>query len=404
MARDDPRWPARATSKARRVIPRRLTGARLRPATTDADHDATPGHDASPGHSDQPAQHRHAVDDVIGDCGVYEAGERRPGKVPLDEAGRAARSTSGFVWIGLQQPTEADIAAVAAEFDLPHLAVEDAVKAHQRPKLESYGDVLFVVLKPVRYVDHDEVVDVTEIAMFLGPSFVVTVRHGESDVLRRVRKELDSGQAADDGFGHSPTTVLYRTADLVVDGYEEALSFINDDVDEIESQVFGSAEGEDHSQRIYKLKREIAEFRRSVVPLATPLQRLAEGTVHGVDDEVAPYFRDVHDHLMRAADGIEGHDRLLSDVLQADLSRVAARQSLVSVRQNEIAVRQNEDMRKISAWAAIALVPTAIAGIYGQNFDNMPELHWQYGYFMALTVMLTACTTLYLLFRRNGWL
>jgi magnesium transporter len=361
-----------------------------------------------------------AGDAAIGDCGLYEDGHRRPGRIPLDEAGDVARTTSGFVWIGLQQPTAKDVVAVADKFGLPPLAVEDAVKAHQRPKLEVYDDVVFAVLKPIRYVDHEEVVNVSEIALFLGARYVVTVRHGQSDVLRRVRSELDHGDSellahgrrvrSELGRGNSellaygPTGVLYRASDLVVDGYEEAITYINEDVDEIESQVFGSNGDDDHSERIYKLKREIAEFRRAVLPLATPLHRLADGSVPGLDKAAAPYFRDVHDHVLRAADAIEGHDRLLSDVLQADLSRVAARQARVAVRQNEIAVQQNEDMRKISAWAAIALVPTAIAGIYGMNFDNMPELAWEYGYFLIIGVIVSVCLGLYRLFRRNGWL
>ena len=341
------------------------------------------------------------VNEVIGDCGVYEHGRRRPGRVPLAEAHEVARSTSGFVWIGLQQPTPEEVAMVAEEFKLPPLAVEDAIKAHQRPKLESYGDVLFVVLKPAHYVDHDEVVEIAEIAMFLGPNFVVTVRHGDSDVLHQVRAELDSGDS--ELLKHGPTGILYRAADLVVDGYEDAITSIDEDVDQIESQVFSEVI-DDHSERIYKLKREIAEFRRAVLPLAPALQRLADSSVPGIAPGAAPYFRDVHDHVLRAADAIEGHDKLLTDILQADLSRVSARQSEIAVRQNEIAVRQNEDMRKISAWAAIALVPTAIAGIYGMNFDHMPELHWRYGYFIALGVIATACLALYRLFRRNQWL
>jgi magnesium transporter len=338
---------------------------------------------------------------VIGDCGLYEDGRRRAGRIPLSEAREASQDTNGFVWIGLQQPTAGEVEAVAREFDLPALAVEDAVKAHQRPKLESYGEVLFVVLKPVRYVDHDEVVEVAEIAMFIGPTFVVTVRHGQSDILRRVRAELDAGERAWPTKGIPG--LLHRTLDLVVDGYEDTLACIDVDVDEIESQVF-SPTARDNSERIYKLKREIGEFRRAVLPLSAPLQRLADGDVAGVPTAAQPYFRDVHDHMLRTADGIEGHDRLLSDVLQADLARVAVRQSEIAVRQNEIAVRQNEDMRKISAWAAIALVPTAIAGIYGMNFENMPELGWEYGYFMVVGVIATACVVLYRLFRRNGWL
>ncbi len=329
----------------------------------------------------------------IGDCAVYEDGCRCPGQVPLEQAGNAARATNGFVWIGLQQATAADIAAVAAEFRLPALAVEDAVRAHQRPKLEVYDDVVFVVLKPVRYIDHDEMVEVAEIALFLGPGFVVTVRHGDSDVLRRVRAEFDEGS---DLLVHGPAAVLYRAADLVVDAYEETISLINDDVDEIELQVFGDDE-QGHAERIYKLKREITEFRRAVLPLAIPVETLAKGEVTGIDKATATYFRDVHDHLLRAIDAIDGHDRLLSDVLQADLARL-------SVRQSEIAVQQNADMRKISAWAAIALLPTAVAGIYGMNFENMPELKWEYGYFLVLAVIFSACLALYRLFRRNGWL
>lgn len=332
---------------------------------------------------------------MIGDCGVYVDGRRRPGRIPLDQAVEAARTASGFVWIGLQQPTSEEIAVVAEEFGLPALAVEDAVKAHQRPKLEVYGGVVFMVLKPVRYVDHEEVIDVSEIALFLGPDFVVTVRHGDSDVLSRVRAELDSSDSTLVVDG--PTAVLYRAADLVVDGYEEAIVSITEDIDEIESQVFGGDSDEDHAERIYKLKREVAEFRRAVLPLDAPLRQLAAGSVPVVDQAAATYFRDVYDHALRASDGIEGHDRLLSDVLQADLARVG-------VLQSKIAVRQNADMRRISAWAAIALVPTAIAGIYGMNFEFMPELTWRFGYFAVVGVIVSLCFGLYRLFRRSGWL
>ena len=329
----------------------------------------------------------------VGDCALYEHGRRRPGRIPMSEAADAARASDGFVWIGLQQPTDDEIAEVAKTFDLPDLAVEDAVKAHQRPKLEVYGDVVFVVLKPVRYVDHDEMVEVTELALFIGPGFVVSVRHGSSTVLKRVREELDAGSPL---LVHGPTAVLYRAADLVVDGYEETIDLINDDVDEIEIQVFGTSE-DGHAERIYKLKREIAQLRRAVFPLAVPMQRLADRDVPYIDVEESPFFRDVHDHLMRAIDSIEAHDRLLSDVLQADLARLG-------VRQSEISVRQNEDMRKISAWAAIGLLPTAVAGIYGMNFGNMPELQWEYGYFLVIGLILASCLALHRLFRRNGWL
>lgn len=330
---------------------------------------------------------------VVGDCGVYENGRRLPGRIPLHEAGDIARHTQGFVWIGLQQASAADIAEVAEEFDLPPLAVEDAIKAHQRPKLEVYSDIVFIVLKPVRYVDHEEVVEVESISLFLGRGFVVSVRHGDTRILGRVRDEFDQGS---DLLQFGPAAVLYRAADLVVDGYEEAIDCINEDVDEIEAQVFGPGE-DDHAQRIYKLKQEVAEFRRAVAPLARPLERLADGAVPCVDPATGTYFRDVHDHVLRAADFIDGLSGLLSDVLQANVARV-------TVVQSQIALRQNEDMRRISAWAAIALVPTAIAGVYGMNFEHMPELRWKYGYLLVMLVIGTACLGLHRLFRRNEWL
>jgi magnesium transporter len=353
---------------------------------------------------------------VIGDCALYRDGRRQPGRLELADAARAASQAlsrgpsqgQGYVWIGLQQPGAAEVAELARRFRLPEPAVEDAVRDHQRPKLERYGEILFAILKPVRYVDHEEVVDVGQLAVFVGPTFVVTVRHGDSDVLRRVRAEVDAepGSAlvptpdaarAAGGTPDGPLRVLLRAADLVVDGYEAALDLINEDIDHIETEVFASPQGEDHSERIYKLKREIAEFRRAVLPLAGPLERLGSGQVPGIGEDAAARFRDVLDHLTRAADGIEAHDRLLSDVLQANLARVAT-------LQNQLALRQNEDMRRISAWAAIALVPTAVAGVYGMNFDNMPELHWRYGYFAVAGFIVTACVILHRSFRRNGWL
>lgn len=354
------------------------------PGTVDARGSAPPGGAHPDGHVG-----------TIGDCGVYEHGVRRGGRIPLGEAAAAAASTEGFVWIGLQQPTHQDIADVAAQFELPALAVEDAVRAHQRPKIEAYGEVLFAVLKPVRYIDQDEVVEVSEVALFLGPHFVITVRHGPTEILGAVRAELDAGShPLLTDFG--PALVLYRAADLVVDQYESVLEAIGADVDEIEEQVFGTGEG-DHAQRIYKLKREVAEFRRAVVPLAWPFERLASAAIGHVPDSTAHHFRDIHDHVLRATDQLESIDRLLTDVLQANTARVATAQS-------QIALRQNEDMRKISAWAAIALVPTAVAGVYGMNFEHMPELEWEYGYFAVLGLIGAVCLALYRAFKTNGWL
>ena len=330
---------------------------------------------------------------MIVDCALYTAGRGRHGVEDVAGALREAQLSGGFVWIGLFEPTAAEFADLATRFALPTLAVDDAVKAHQRPKLERYGDLTFAVVKPARYVDHEEVVEVSELAIFLGEHFVITVRHGISDVPALVRTEIETDAAL---LAHGPAGVLYRALDRAVDGYLEVVEAIGVDIDEIEEQVFGGQRGE-HAERIYKLKREVLEFRRAVVPLTMPLQRLAGGEVPWVGTAAQPYFRDVHDHVLRAADAIEGYDDLLTNVLAAELAQVTVEQSRVSVR-------QNEDMRKISAWAAIALVPTAIAGVYGMNFDYMPELRWQYGYFGVLAVIAAVCIGLHALFRRNDWL
>jgi magnesium transporter len=330
---------------------------------------------------------------LVVNCGLYEAGRRRRDVSDINEALAAARSGGGFVWIGLREPSAEQFADITAEFGLPPLAVEDAVAAHQRPKLERYAGLTFTVIKAVRYVDSDELVEVSEIAIFLGENFVITVRHGESDIPSRVRALLD---ADSETLAHGPAVVLYRTLDAAVDDYLEVIDAIGIDIDEIEAEVFSGDAGE-HAERIYKLKREVLEFKRAATPLVTPLQHLVETDVAGVPPKTRPYFRDVHDHVLRAVDAIESYDTLLTNVLQADLAQV-------TVRQNRTAVQQNEDMRKISAWAAIALVPTAIAGIYGMNFDNMPELHMRYGYPAVMAAIAAVCCGLYALFRRNHWL
>ena len=352
-------------------------------------------------------------------CKLYHADGRQRQVSDLDAALATARSDGGFVWIGLHGASARDLQRLAVPFGLPALAVEDAINAHQRPKFEQYPDLTFAVLKPVRYVDHDEVVDVSEVAVFVGAHFLITVRHGESSVVADVRAELDvpeldltalglqEGEVDLDvplpGGPHAPApaSVLYRLLDHVVDGYSDVVEAIAVDVEDIEEQVFSGGEDE-HAERIYKLKREVLEFKRAVVPLVNPLQRLVEGGPVGpqataVAEEKRPYYRDVLDHLLRAADAIDGYDRLLTDVLQAHLTQV-------SVRQNRVTAQQNEDMRRISAWAAIALVPTAIAGIYGMNFEHMPELGTRYGYPVVLAVIVAVCVGLYFLFRAKKWL
>jgi magnesium transporter len=366
--------------------------------------------------------HRHPTDDAtrhatktgaslaalpVVACKLY-----RPGTAPqvvhdVTQALEQAQSSGGFVWIGLNAASAADVHRLTSIFDLPALAVEDAVNAHQRPKVERYGDQSFAVLKPVRYVDHDEVVDVSEIALFLGRNFVVTVRHGDSTVVADVRADVDllaSGATASSMEPTGPASVLHRLVDRVVDGYLDAVDGIAMDVEDIEERVFAGADDE-HAERIYKLKREVLEFKRAVVPLVVPLQRLVDGESlvpgevpgHEEQRQRSATYRDVLDHLLRAAEAIDGYDRLLTDVLQAHLAQV-------SVRQSRVAAQQNEDMRRISAWAAIALVPTAIAGIYGMNFDNMPELSTRYGYFVVLAVIVGTCTALYAVLKAKKWL
>ena len=324
---------------------------------------------------------------MIVDCAIYEAGERQGGRVPVDEALRKIRAnTAGFVWIGLYEPGPEEFHDITEEFGLHPLAVEDAVHAHQRPKVEVYGDTVFVVLKAARYVDSDEVIEFSQIMVFLGTGFLITVRHGDTDLLGHVRREIVN---APDELKCGPIGVLHAIIDRVVDDYAVVLRSLDVDIDEVEHQVFSSTRT-NQAERIYKLKREVLEFRQAVLPLATPLEALAAGRLPHTQDAPREYFRDVHDHVLRTGDRVEAVDALLTSVLSANLAQVG--------------VRQNEDMRKISAWVAIIAMPTMIAGIYGMNFDHMPELGWLLGYPFALTLMATSCLALYLLFRRRDWL
>ncbi len=324
---------------------------------------------------------------MIVDCAVYDGGLRREGVVSLDEAMETAASRpDGFVWIGVAEPTAEEFDALAREFKLHPLAVEDAVHAHQRPKLEVYGDTVFVVFKTAQYVDPVEVVEIGQVMLFMGDTFVVSVRHGSSAVLADCRRELE---AEPERLQWGPSAVLHAVADKVVDQYGVVARGLDNDVDEIETQVF-SDDRDNHAQRIYKLKREILEFRRAVLPLAEPIDSLVAGRVRGIDELVRPYFRDVHDHLLRESEHVDGLDTLLTGALNANLANVG--------------VRQNEDMRKITAWVAIIALPTLIAGIYGMNFDTMPELRWYLGYPLALAMMVVSCTALFVTFRKRGWL
>ena len=324
---------------------------------------------------------------AVVDCAVYARGRRVGGRLPLRQAQDQARAQDGFLWIGLREPDADALQVIADELRLHPLAVEDAVHAHQRPKLETYGDdALFLVLKTVRYVDHDEVIRTGELMVFVGPDYVVTVRHGEGGDLAGIRADLE---ARPELLAVGPAAVLYAVVDRVVDGYDPAVAAVEEDVDEIEDQVFGPSRVQP-TERIYKLKREVMAFRRAVEPLAPATAQLADGSVPCIDPRTAPYFRDVHDHVVRSAEMVAGMDELLGNVLASNLAQVS--------------MRQNEDTRRISAWVAIAAVDTLIAGVYGMNFEHMPELGWTYGYAFALGLMLLSSLALYSGFKRNHWL
>jgi magnesium transporter len=327
------------------------------------------------------------------DCGVYLGGVRQPGRWTHERAlAEVRRRGEGFVWIGLHEPDDDQINGVAAAFGLHELAVEDAVHAHQRPKLERYDDVLFMVLKTVRYIGHSaptsthEVVETGELMVFMGRDFVVTVRHGGHCGLHDVRRRLEENP---EQLALGPAAVLHAVADHVVDSYLEVTGAIEDDIDRMEAEVFSPRSTMD-AEQIYVLKREVLELRRAVLPLGPPLRKLTEGYSSLVPHEVRSYFRDVDDHLVTVAERVAGFDELLTTLVNAMLAKIT--------------LRQNGDMRKITAYAAMVSVPTMIAGIYGMNFDVMPELHWRYGYPLVLATIGIIWTTLFRVFRRNGWL
>jgi magnesium transporter len=329
------------------------------------------------------------ADRVIVDNALYRDGVRVDcGTDASDLAGVRARAVGpeDFVWVGLHEPTSEELAAVADLYDLHPLAVEDALSAHQRPKLERYDDSLFMALKTLWYVDEDDAVETGEINMFVGPKFVVTVRHGEGGGLHAARLALEKSRKL---LAHGTSAVVYAVCDQVVDRYEEVGDSLVEDVDEVEASVFATERTND-SARIYVLKRELAEMRRAVLPLRDPVNRFATGAVRGIDSDAAPYFRDVADHLARVAETIDGLETLLSAAFEAHLA--------------QITIQQNDDMRKISAGVALVAAPTLIAGVYGMNFQHMPELGWLLGYPMSLLLMVASSLAIWIVARRAGWL
>ncbi|MDG4857291.1 magnesium and cobalt transport protein CorA [Streptomyces sp. T-3] len=342
---------------------------------------------------------RSPLGSAVVNCVVYQDGARRPDgwAGPVSSAAEALRRVrkegDGFVWIGLHEPSADELAELAEPFGLHPLAVEDAAQPHQRPKVVPYDDTLFAVFKSVCYVEHDEltanseVVDTGEIMVFTGPDFVITVRHGRHGSLGPVREALE---ADPEQLGKGPSAVLHAIADHVVDEYLHVTDAVQHDIEAVETEVFSPTAGRADAGRIYQLKRELLELKRAVGPLSRPLGFLATRPSPLIDPDIQAYFRDVADHLTTTTEQIAAFDALLDSILQAHLAQVT--------------VAQNEDMRKITAWAAVIAVPTMVCGVYGMNFEHMPELKWTYGYPLIVGLTAVVCFLVHRNFRRKGWL
>jgi magnesium transporter len=378
-------WRARALRPLRRVVP----------------PTSLPGEDAPERSMDPRTEAEASVEDSVVDAAVYVDGRRVYSPTVLSDTFRFLRQTPGaMAWIGLYRPTEAQLQSLAVEFELHELALEDAIVAHQRPKAERYGDTLFVVLRAARYLDDVEEVDFGELHVFIGRDFVLTVRHSEAPKLAAVRQRMEADPEL---LARGPEAVLYAILDAVVDGYAPVVAGLQNDIDEIETQVF---QGDPNaSRRIYELSREVIEFQRATRPLLTMLDALSAGfDKYGIDEELRRYLRDVADHATTVVERVDGFRQNLQDILTVNATLVGQAQNEETRLLTQASYAQNVEVKKISAWAAILFAPTLIGTIYGMNFVNMPELHWALGYPLALGLMAGVCLTLYAIFRRRGWL
>lgn len=334
------------------------------------------------------------------DNAVYVAGRRTEDPASLDETFEVMQSRGGMAWIGLYRPSPDEIRAIAEEFSLHPLAVEDALTGHQRSKLERYGDTLFVVLRPARYMDEIEEVEFGELHLFIGLDFVVTIRHAESPNLAKVRRRLE---ATPELLAMGPEAVLYAILDEVVDEYGPVIAGLENDIDEIEDQLFAGDEGV--SRRIYDLSREVIDFQRASQPLVGMLEALLRGSEkYQVDLELQRYLRDVLDHALRIVERAGAFRSILENALTVQANLVGQRQNDEMRRMTELNLTQNEEIKKISSWAAILFAPTLIGTVYGMNFDYMPELHWTLGYPFALLLMVGMGAGLYVVFKIKRWL
>ncbi|MER5310643.1 magnesium and cobalt transport protein CorA [Streptomyces sp. NPDC002773] len=332
---------------------------------------------------------------------LYRDGHRVSSPATLAETFRQLREyPDGMAWIGLQRPTEDELHSLATEFDLHELAVEDAMEAHQRPKLERYGETLFVVLRAARYLDAQEEVDFGELHVFVGPDFLITVRHGAAPDLSSVRRRMEKDPEL---LALGPEAVLYAILDAVVDGYAPVVAGVQNDIDEIETEVFGGDPAV--SRRIYELSREMVEFQRATRPLVGMLHGLMAGFAkYGTDEELQRYLRDVADHVTHTSERVDGFRQALTDILTVNATLVTQQQNAEMRALAEAGFEQNEEIKRISSWAAILFAPTLVGTIYGMNFDSMPELSWRFGYPFAIGLMGAVCISLYVVFKRRDWL
>jgi magnesium transporter len=335
------------------------------------------------------------------DNAVYSDGRRVATPASAEESREElAAGEDRLAWLGLYRPEPQELGALAELFDLPELAVEDAIKAHQRPKFERYGNTLFVVLKAARYLDDAEEVEFGELHLFLGADFAITVRHSESPDLSRVRRRLESEPAL---LAKGSEAVLYAALDAVVDGYSPVVAGLANDIDEIETEVFRGDPGV--SRRIYELSQEVLEFQRASVPLTGILAAITAGfDKYGVDEELRSYLRDVADHVTQVNERAEAFRLQLRDILTVNATLVAQRQNDEIRELTEASIAQGEEVKKISAWAAILFAPTLVGTVYGMNFESMPELGWQFGYPLALMLMGAVSLVLYVIFKRRDWI
>jgi magnesium transporter len=334
------------------------------------------------------------------DDAIYVDGRRVATPETLQDVFTVLKEKEGFAWIGLYRPTDDEIRSVADEFGLHHLAIEDALKGHQRAKIERFADTQFLVLRPARYLDEDERVEFGELHVFVGPDFVVTIRHAESPDLASVRRRLEE---TPDLLAFGPQAVLYAILDQVIDEYAPVVAGLENDIDEIEDQLFDGDQAV--SRRIYALSREVIEFQRATQPLIGMLESLQEAfETHHVDVELHRHLRDVLDHTIRVVERVDAFRQLLQNALTVHSTLVAQRQNDETRRLSETGLAQSEDVKKISSWAAILFAPTLVGTIYGMNFTHMPELDWRFGYPFAIALMFAMGFGLYVAFKRKGWL